>query len=126
MILCDTNILIEIYKSNAQIIEIVKQIGQDNIAISDVTCAELLFGARNKSELKIIRKDLNKLTILPIQSKVSTLAVELVEKYSLSHNLALPDALIAATAIIYDLHLYTLNIKDFKYIDGVKLFIKHR
>ena len=79
MILCDTNILIEIYRDNAQIIETVKQIGQGNIAISDVTCAELLYGARNKKELKAIRKDLNKLTVLPIQSSISKLAVELVE-----------------------------------------------
>ena len=66
MILCDTNILIEVYRDNAKIIETLKQIGQDNIAISDVTCAELLYGARDKKELQIIRKDLNKLIILPI------------------------------------------------------------
>ncbi len=51
MVLCDTNILIEIYKDNLNIIEAVMNLGQENIAISDVTCAELLFGARNKKEL---------------------------------------------------------------------------
>ncbi len=43
-------------------------------------------------------------------------------KYSLSHNLDLPDALIASTAIIYDLELYTLNLKHFRYIDNLKLW----
>jgi tRNA(fMet)-specific endonuclease VapC len=57
MILCDTNILIEIYRNNTQIIEVVKRIGQENIAVSDVTCAELLYGARNKKEIQAIRKD---------------------------------------------------------------------
>jgi hypothetical protein len=122
MILCDTNILIEIYKANAKIIKSVKKIGQENIAVSDVTCAELLFGARNKKELQTIRKDLNKLTVLPIQSIVSAMAVELVEKYALSHKLSLPDALIAATAIIYNVELYTLNVKDFKFLENVRLF----
>jgi tRNA(fMet)-specific endonuclease VapC len=122
MILCDTNILIEIYRGNTAIIEAVKQIGQENIAVSDVTCAELLYGARDKKELQTIRKDLNKLTVLPIQSSVSKLAVELVEKYALSHKLSLPDALIASTAIIHSIELYTLNIKDFRFLDGVKLF----
>ena len=121
MILCDTNILIEIYRDNAKIIEAVKQIGQENIAVSDVTCAELLYGARDKKELQIIRKDLNKLTVLPIQSSVSKLAVELVEKYALSHKLSLPDALIASTAIIHNIELYTLNIKDFRFLEDVKL-----
>ena len=56
MILCDTNILIEIYRANAKIIESVKKIGQENIAVSDVTCAELLFGARNKKSFKPFAK----------------------------------------------------------------------
>jgi tRNA(fMet)-specific endonuclease VapC len=121
MILCDTNILIEIYRDNAKIIEAVKQIGQENIAVSDVTCAELLYGARNKKELQTIRKDLNKLTVLPIQSSISSLAVELVEKYALSHKLSLPDALIASTAITHNMELYTLNLKDFRFLEDVKL-----
>ena len=80
MILCDTNIFIEIYRDNSDIIKAVKSIGQHNIAVSDVTCAELLYGARNKKELQAIRKDLNKLTVLSIETSISTLAVELVEK----------------------------------------------
>jgi tRNA(fMet)-specific endonuclease VapC len=123
MILCDTNIFIEIYRGNNSIIDILKTIGQHNIAVSDVTCAELLYGARNKNELQIIRKDLNKLTVLPIQTDISTLSVALVEKYSLSHNLSLPDALIAATALIHDIELYTLNSKDFKFLKNIKLYV---
>ena len=122
MILCDTNFLIEIYRNNLDIIKIVKSIGQHNMDVSDVSCAELMFGARNKKELQTIRKDLNKLTILPIEANISNLAVKLVEKYALSHKLHLPDALIASTAIVHNIELYTLNIKDFKFLDNVKLF----
>lgn len=53
---------------------------------------------------------------------MSNLAVVLVEKYSLSHKLNLPDALIASTSIVNKLELYTMNTKDFKFIDSVKLF----
>ena len=84
MILIDTNIIIEIYKNNTSIIGIVKKIGQNNFAISDITCAELFYGARNKRELQVISKDLNKLEILHIQEEVSKNAVELVEKYALT------------------------------------------
>lgn len=122
MILCDTNIFIEIYRGNLDIIKAVKSIGQHNIAVSDVTCAELLYGARNKKELQTIRKDLKKITVLPIATSISSKAVELVEKYALSHKLSLPDALIASTAIIHNIELYTLNIKDFMFLDGVALF----
>jgi predicted nucleic acid-binding protein len=105
MILCDTNILIEVYKGNEKVIRELVKMGQQNIAISDVTSAELLFGARNKEELKILKKDLEKLTCIPINSQISNLSVQLVEKYSLSHKLTLPDALIAATAMVYGIEL---------------------
>ena len=120
MILCDTNILIEVYRGNNSIIEKLKGVGQHNLAISYVTSAELLFGARNKTELKIIKSDISKLVELPINEDISRLAVKLVEKYSLSHNLNLPDALIASTSLVYDLKLFTLNLKDFKYLKNIQ------
>lgn len=122
MILCDTNILIEIYKGNPDIIATIKQIGQENIAVSHVTSAELLFGARNKKELQTIRKDLNKLTLLPIEADISTMAVQLIENYALSHKLAFPDALIAATAIYHNIELYTLNLKDVRFLENITLY----
>jgi predicted nucleic acid-binding protein len=122
MVLCDTNVFIKIYKGNDLIIEVFEKIGQDNIAISDVSCAELLYGARNKRELNLIRKDIDKLIVLPISSPISTQAVKLVEQFSLSHNLNLPDALIASTSIFHDLELYTLNLKDFKFLENFKLY----
>ena len=48
MILVDTNILIEIYRDNQLIIDSVRSIGQENIAVSVITNAELMYGARNK------------------------------------------------------------------------------
>jgi predicted nucleic acid-binding protein len=122
MILCDTNIFIEIYRGNETIIEIIKEIGQQNVAISDVSCAELLYGARNKKELQAIRNDIDSLIVLPIDSNISKFAVDLVEKYSISHKLSLPDAIIGATAILYDISLYTLNTKDFKFLQKINLF----
>jgi predicted nucleic acid-binding protein len=95
---------------------------QENIVISDVTRAELFVGALNKRELQVLYKDISQLTILPIQSNISTMSIELLVKYCLSHNLDFHDALIAATAIFYNFELYTLNIKDFVFIPGLKLY----
>lgn len=46
-----------------------------------------------------------------------------METYSLSHKLSIPDAIIAATALVYDLELYTLNLKDFRFIPGLTLYL---
>jgi predicted nucleic acid-binding protein len=46
----------------------------------------------------------------------------LLETYALSHRLSLPDAIIAATAIRHNFSLFTLNIKDFRFIDGLSVY----
>ena len=123
MILCDTNILIEFYKNNAVVVSELKKIGTPNIGVSVVTSGELIFGALNKNELAQILKDLAQLTSFEINGAICSLFLKLMAKYSLSHNLTLPDAIIAATAIHHDLPLYTFNLKDFRYIDGLNLHL---
>lgn len=53
---------------------------------------------------------------------VSTQFIELMETYSLSHKISIPDALIASTALVHKIDLYTLNIKDFRFIHGLNLY----
>ena len=121
MILCDTNVIIEILKGNEKTIKTIESIGLKNIAISSVTVMELYFGALNKRELSKIKKHLKALNIVHFDNDVSELAVSMVESYSKSHGLQIPDAIIAATALSFEMKLFTLNLKDFKYIDGLNL-----
>ena len=60
--------------------------------------------------------------LFPVDVVVSTKFIELMETYSLSHKLAIPDALIAFTALVYNLDLYTLNLKDFRFIESLNLY----
>lgn len=122
LVLCDTNIIIEFYKNNAVIIAALQQIEQQNIAISIVTAGELLYGALHKQELNRISKDIAHLQLLSLDEPIGTRALDLLKTYTLSHKLTLPDALIAATALHYQVPLYTLNIKDFKYIPNLSLY----
>jgi tRNA(fMet)-specific endonuclease VapC len=122
MTLCDTNIIIEFYKNNGKVVNELRHIGINQLAISVITQAELYYGAINKLELRKIRKHLEILTIFPVDIVVSTKFIELMETYSLSHKLSIPDALIASTALVYNLDLYTLNLKDFRFIEGLNLY----
>ena len=119
MILCDTNILIELYKNNPKIIAELRSIGLNKLAISTITQAELYYGAINKIELQKIKKHLELLNIFAVDVMVSNRFIELMETYSLSHKLSIPDAFIAATALVHNIDLYTLNIKDFRFIKGL-------
>jgi predicted nucleic acid-binding protein len=122
MILCDRNILIELYKNNLSTTQELRQIGQDRLALSAVTVAELYYGALNKTELQEIKQHLSLLHRFPIDTSISNTFLQLMETYSLSHNLGLPDALIAATSLVYEVELFTLNTRDFKFIPGLGLY----
>jgi len=60
--------------------------------------------------------------MITIDDKTCDVFLNLLNKYSLSHKLSLPDAFIAALAIANDIQLYTLNSRDFRFIDGLQLF----
>jgi len=54
--------------------------------------------------------------------KISLKSIELIKSYTKSHNLRIPDAIIAATAISLDYPLFTFNVNDFKFIPTMKLY----
>ncbi len=122
VVLCDTDVIIEFYRNNPDIIAKLKEIGQQNIAVSTITEGELIFGALNKKELNQIKKDLKNLTVINIDKKICDVFLDIMGKYVLSHKLALPDGFIAATALVYDIELFTLNLKDYRFINGIKLY----
>ncbi len=94
----------------------------DQLAISVITQAELYYGAFNKAELQKIKQHLALLHHYPIDPDISNVFLSLIETYSLSHKLSLPDALIAATSLAYGIELYTLNTKDFQFISNLRLY----
>jgi predicted nucleic acid-binding protein len=122
MILCDTNIFIEFYKKNDNIIRALHGIGKENIAISVITEAELLYGALNSQEFRKLKKHLAMCKNYPLTIEISAVFIELMNRYALSHRPSIPDLLIAATAIVNNLELFTLNMKDFRFIPEVKLY----
>ena len=121
MILCDTNILIEFYKGNSDIVQELERVGLSNLSISVITPGELYFGAKDKRELGQIKKNLSLLKQVPLDTDISERFLALLEEYALSHKLSVPDALIAATALSQNISLYTLNLKDFQFIPDLQL-----
>ncbi len=124
MVLCDTDVFIEAFKNSTLATDLLRRIGFDNIALSAITLMELYFGALNKRELSKIKNRLQELEIVDMDKKITGTAVNLVERYAKSHGLHIPDALIASTAICSGMELLTFNLKDFKFIEGIKLYSK--
>ena len=126
-IICDTDVMIDYFdESNSRHIRtasiLEKEIKLDNIVLTAVTKMELLLGATNKNDLSKIVKEINRFNIALINDEISIKALELVQKYSLSHGLRLPDSLIAATSLVSGLELFTHNRKDYIFIDRIVLY----
>ena len=127
LIICDTDVLIDLFDASKprhvntkQIIE--KQIALDNVVISAITKMELLLGAANKQELKNIDRLTTRLNLILINDEITKQAFNLLKLYHLSHRLAIPDSIIASTSMVSNMMLFTYNIKDFRFIKGIRLF----
>jgi len=121
MTLCDTNVFIYAFNGRRDTIDKLTEIGFQNIVLSSISVMELYQGMGNKVELAQMKRKIKYFDVIEINDDASKLAAKLIENYKLSHNLQIPDAIIGATAIIYQLPLFTYNIKDFAFMPGIKL-----
>jgi len=122
MILADTDILIDITHGNITAIERVKEEErQHKVVISTITQMELLVGCRNKAEMHLLEPLFARFDLIRIESSIADTGVELLQKYRLSHGLLIPDALIAATALVLDCPLLSKNQRDFRFIKHLDL-----
>lgn len=120
--LIDTDILIDAGRSiNDAVSFLQKTELTDQLLISTITQMELIVGARNKNELRVLERFLKRFTIVKVNQSISDTAVDLVRQYRLSHGLLIPDAFIAATAIIINEPLATKNRRDYQFITGLIL-----
>jgi predicted nucleic acid-binding protein len=92
------------------------------ISISIISSMELVAGCRDAAELREIQRFLRQVTSLPVSASISQSAYQLMEAYSLSHGLQIPDALIAATALENGLTLSTKNVRHFQMIPGLTVY----
>jgi len=120
MKLIDTDILIDYSHKVDEAINFLEPLWDaGDLAISIITAMELLVGCRNKVEQQKMSTLLADAIVLPINSRISFLALSYIKQYSKSHGLSIPDALIAATAVSNHCPLYSKNIRHFQMIDGL-------
>jgi predicted nucleic acid-binding protein len=119
IILLDTNVLIEILKGNQSTVQMVESFSYT--AISAITVMELYYGALNKAELKQLEKFVALFQVLHLEEQISMKSEHLIKTFAKSHNLDIPDSLIASTALVNGYKFFTYNIKDFRFIDNLEL-----
>jgi toxin FitB len=109
-VLLDTDVLIDHLRGHRRF-----DLGDSAWRISVVTRCEL-FAGRNADELRL-RQVLGRLPELSVDSDVA----ESAGRIRRTTELAVPDALIAATALAHELPLMTRNVRHFERVSGLTM-----
>ncbi|MBW7871071.1 MAG: PIN domain-containing protein [Flavobacteriia bacterium] len=124
--LLDTNICVFFLRGYLDLDVIIKEKGLENIYISELTVFELRYGAENsensKKSHKAVDKFINGLSIVPIYGCVDEYAktkVYLKKNGTPMHDEI--DLIIGATALANNFTLITDNLKDFRFIQDLKM-----
>lgn len=87
-------------------------------AISAITEIELLcWRTPSAKELKVLHDFIEDVWVFELERDIKLKTAEIRK----AHKTKLPDAIIAATSLVYELTLLTRNVNDFKNIDGLNL-----
>jgi predicted nucleic acid-binding protein len=122
IIVVDTDILIDAGRNITDAVTCLEQVEAHAVlAISAMSEMELIVGLRNKAESRALDNFLSRFQIIPLDEQISSIAIDLLRRYNLSHGLLIPDALIAATAISKKLSFVTKNVRDYRFIPGLDL-----
>ena len=115
--LLDTNICIYFLKGQFEINRRIEEIGEENCYLSEITIAELKYGAESSIQKEKNRKNnekfLAKFKILPVFPALDIYAKEKAKLKTIGRIVDDFDLLIGATAIHNNLTLVTRNVKDF-------------
>lgn len=123
--LLDTNICIFFLRGKFNLNEKIKQIGLENCCISEITLAELKYGAecsnKAKENHKMIDAFAKELIVIPIISALNIYAKEKANLRSKGELIDDFDLLIGCTAISENIILVTDNEKHFSRLTSIKI-----
>jgi len=121
--LLDTGVVLRHLRGQRRTVHLLRNLGQGSrLAIASVTRLEVHAGMRPE-ERAATQKLLARLTTLDLDRQTADRAGDLIAaRQRAGHVLGVPDAIIAATAIGYQLTLVTLNPGDFQVMPGLSLY----
>lgn len=123
--LLDTNICIFFMKNKYNVVDKVRTVGRENCAISEITVAELYYGAsfstQSTKEMALVDKFIDLIEVIPI----STVLKEYGSNKALLRNQGTLiddfDLLIGSTAAVHKMIAVTENVKHLARIPNIQI-----
>lgn len=123
--LLDTNICIYFFNGQFLLDEKIRFLGWKQLAISEITVAELLFGAyksvQSERNRRRIESFAEQISVLPISESLHIFGREKARLQKLGTPIGDFDLLIGSTAITHDLILATRNTREFQRIEYINV-----
>ncbi|MCX7637841.1 MAG: type II toxin-antitoxin system VapC family toxin [Cyclobacteriaceae bacterium] len=123
--LLDTNICIYFLKGLYNLDKKIERAGISNCFVSEITVAELKFGAENSENRENNRRTVDqfveKFTVIPLFNSLDVYAKEKARLRKKGIPLDDFDLLIGATAISNNLILVTRNVSDFRRLNKIEI-----
>lgn len=123
--LLDTNICIHFFRGKYGVSEQLEPLKADNFAISEITLAELVYGAENSNSTdrnhKLINDFLELITVVPIYDAIMIYGKEKARLKKSGQLISDFDLLIGCTAVANDLIMVTENESEFNRIKRIKI-----
>lgn len=121
-VLVDTGPVLRQLRSHQPTIRLLRELGRrEHLGISAITRLEVHAGMY-RDERYATQKILSRFVTFDIDSDIADLAGDLMARSRTRSVLALPDAVIAATALLKGLTLITYNVAHFSPINGLSLY----
>jgi predicted nucleic acid-binding protein len=114
----DTDIFIDLFRGLPQALPYLRD-HADEITFSAITEGELLSGSicNDDKEREKVFHVLSQFDKIPVDNPLIQVAADIRRKYGME----LPDAIVAASALITEATLITRNVRDFQKIQGLEL-----
>ena len=119
--LFDTDVLIWFLRGSQKAAAVIDS--EDERQISVISYMELIQGARDRNELKMIKSFLSDFgfIMIPLTENIGHRALVYMEEYRLKTGISMADALLAASAVENSLPLCSSNQKHFRHISELEL-----
>lgn len=123
--LLDTDICIFFLQGKLGLVKKIEEIGVENCYVSEITIAELLFGAENsqnyEKHIKEVQQFEDSFKIIPIFNILGLYAKEKVRLRKAGTQVAEFDLLIGATAVAHNMIMVTGNERHLGKIKGIQI-----
>jgi predicted nucleic acid-binding protein len=117
----DSSVLIDCLRGRPHAIAFLASQSANRPKTHLLVVAELLTGARDKSEQKVIDSFLQTFEVALPNESDGLSALNLYRQFRLSHGVDWPDCQIAATALRLDSEVFTQNVKHFAAFPGLRI-----